>query len=69
MMRYEYINPLCQLGYEQYDLCIFDETDTCVSRFSKAFPEGVSLTEMADYATTMMASVEAAMALGQQEAA
>lgn len=66
MLTYEYINPLKQLGYEQYDLCIMDG-DNCVARFTKSFPEGVALAEMANYASEMVSVTEAAMALGQQE--
>lgn len=67
MLTYEYINPLKQLGYAQYDLCIKDG-ETCVARFTKTFPEGVTLAEMANYASEMAAVTEAEMALGQQEA-
>lgn len=66
MLAYEYINPLIQLGYAQYDLCIMDG-DTCVARFQKSFHVGVSEIEMADYAANIVATVEAAMAIGQQE--
>lgn len=68
MLTHEYINPLIQFGYEQYDLCIFDGA-TCVARFTKTFPAGVSAQEMADYAANMIGATEAAMALGQQEVA
>lgn len=66
MLTYEYINPLKQLGYEQYDLCVMDG-DACAARFTKSFPEGVSPIVMAEYASEMLTVIEAAMALGQQE--
>lgn len=68
MLIYEYINPLIQFGYEQYDLCISDG-GICVARFTKTFPAGVSEIEMSDYAANMMSVTEAAMALSQQEVA
>lgn len=65
MLTYEYINPLIQLGYEQYDLCIMDG-ETCVARFEKAFPAGVTQEIMDEYAAIVAAQVEAAMALAAQ---
>lgn len=54
-----YINPLRQLGYEEFALCIFDDSGVEIRRFQKRFQDGVTPDEMANYASEIMTRVEA----------
>jgi len=59
-MNYEYINPLIQFGYEQYDLVIKNGEEQVI-RTQTTFPEDVTEAVMAEFALNLIAAYEASL--------
>lgn len=68
MLTASYINPLRQFGRAQFDLCLDDSvTGECVRRFQPTFDADVTPEAMANYASGLMARVEADLLAGTGE--